>query len=213
MNYKKLLNKKILITCGPIWVPIDKVRVLTNVFGGSLGYLIAEKAHKMGAKVLLLMGPGKPFSNNKFKIIRIKYYKEIYKILEKEIKKKNYDIVIHSAAIPDYIPTKVYNGKIKSGNKKITIKLKPTIKIVDKMKKWDPNIFLVKFKLEVGKTRKELINIANKSLIKSNADLIVANDYNDVIKDHLAYIIDKNKNSIICRGKEKIADNLLNLLK
>ena len=39
-----LKGKKILITSGPVWVPIDRVRIITSVFGGTLGTVIAEKA-------------------------------------------------------------------------------------------------------------------------------------------------------------------------
>ncbi|MCP4136844.1 MAG: phosphopantothenoylcysteine decarboxylase, partial [bacterium] len=51
---KILENKKILITAGPVWVPIDRVRVMTNTFGGALGAIIAQKAYELGADVTLL---------------------------------------------------------------------------------------------------------------------------------------------------------------
>ena len=54
-----LKDKKILITAGPTWVAVDKVRVITNIFGGALGTIIAEQAKKTGAQITLLMGPGR----------------------------------------------------------------------------------------------------------------------------------------------------------
>ena len=54
----QLKNKKILITAGPTWIPIDKVRVITNIFKGRLGIIIAKEAIKRKAKVTLLLGPG-----------------------------------------------------------------------------------------------------------------------------------------------------------
>ncbi|GAH24751.1 unnamed protein product, partial [marine sediment metagenome] len=38
------------------------------------------------------------------------------------------------------------------------------------------DIFLVGFKLEFNKTKEELIKITHEVLIKSNSDLMVAND-------------------------------------
>jgi len=50
-------NKKILITAGPTWVPIDSVRVISNVATGKTGILLAEKLLRLGADVHLALGP------------------------------------------------------------------------------------------------------------------------------------------------------------
>jgi len=216
LSEKLLKNKKILVTGGPVWVPIDKVRVITNIFGGSLGLKIATKAANMGGKVVFLLGPSKiniPENLPKnLKIVRFKYFGEILNLMKKNIL-NGCDIVIHSAAIPDYAPKKIYNGKIKSGKKELVINLKPTIKIVDLIKKWNSSVFLVKFKLEVGLSKKELIDVAYKSMVFSNADLMVANDFKDIYGKHKAFIVDKNKNIIECEGKEIIAQELFNKIK
>lgn len=212
---KILKNKNIIITAGPTWVPIDKVRVITNIFGGALGFIIAKTAHQMGAKVVLLMGPGRVIPDcpdRNFKIIKFKYFEEILKLIKKEIGSKKYDAIIHSAAISDYAPISLGKGKIKSGKKSLVIKLKPTIKVVDLIKKIDPKIFLVKFKLEVALREKELLKIAYKSMMDSCADLIVANDFRDIKGKHKAFIIDKEKKIIACEGKKDIAKKLLTLV-
>lgn len=209
---KKILrNKRILISAGPVWVPIDKVRIMTNIFGGKLGYFIAKEAAKLGGEVTLLMGPGRVTFNDteNFKVRYFKYFEDIYKILKTELKTKKYDIVIHSAAIPDYIPLKTFNGKIKSGQKNFTIKFKTTPKIIDRFRKWDKDVFIVKFKLEVDKTKSQLIDIAYKSMVHSNADMIVANELNNIGQNHTAYVIDKNKKVITVHKKNIIAEKLM----
>ena len=213
---KKILkNKNIIITAGPTWVPIDKVRVITNIFGGALGFVIAKTAYQMGARVTLLMGPNRAilkYPTKNFRIIKFKYFGEILKLVKKEVGSKKYDVVIHSAAIADYAPIPSKKGKIKSGKEGLVIKLKPTIKIVDLIKKIDPTIFLVKFKLEVDLKRKELLKVAYKSMVASSADLIVANDFKDIKGEHRAFIIDKEKKVITCDGKKDIAKKLLLLV-
>jgi len=212
---KKINKKKILITAGPVWVPIDKVRVMTNIFGGALGYEIAKQASKLGFDVVLLMGPGRTCFTNKekFKIIKFKYFEDIYELLKKEISSKKYYAVIHSAAIPDYAPDKMHNGKIKSGKGNLVIRFKPTFKIVDRIKRWDSNIILIKFKLEVGKFKEDLIEIAYKSLLQSKANFIVANEFSEVnSKAHKAYIINSNKDIIECVSKNSIAKKLLKVI-
>jgi phosphopantothenoylcysteine decarboxylase/phosphopantothenate--cysteine ligase len=214
---KNLKNKKILVTAGPTWVPIDKVRVITNIFSGRLGLLIAKEAAKKGAKVTLSMGPG-PFSffkskNKNLKVLHFKYFDELYNLMKREISSKKYDIVIHSAAVSDYTPVISYKGKIKSGKKNLIIKLKPTIKIVDQIKKWDKKVFLVKFKLEVNVKEKELIERAYESMLASNADLIVANDLKHMKGEkQKAFIINKEKKIILCQNKKEIAKKVLNMI-
>ncbi|MBZ9571934.1 hypothetical protein KJA15_01170 [Patescibacteria group bacterium] len=213
---RQLKNKKILITAGPVWVPIDKIRVITNIFKGALGLLIAKGAIKRGARVTLLLGPGSLCFPERcpknLKVIRFKFFTELYRLMRDEISSRKYDVVIHSAAVADYMPIKYYKGKIKS-RENLVIKLRPTEKIVDQIKKWCPEVFLVKFKLEVNLNKKELIKRAYKSMMASNADLMVANDFKDISKkDHKAFIIDINKNIIPCNQKKGIAKKLLNVI-
>ena len=81
-----LNNINILVTAGPTWVPIDKVRVITNVFGGTLGAIIASEAAKTGANVTLLFGPGKaqiPQNIKNLKIIRYKFYDDLLRLVKK----------------------------------------------------------------------------------------------------------------------------------
>lgn len=211
-----LKNKKILITAGPVWVRIDKLRIITNIFSGRLGLLIAQTAYQNGANVTLLLGPGRILENIKnkkrFNILRFRYYEELLKLVKDEIKTKKYNVVIKSAAVADYVPVKYYDEKIKSGKKELIIKMKPTLKIINLIKKIDPTIFLVKFKLETNLSEKKLINTAYKSMNESRADLIVANNFESVIqneKKHTAFIIDKNKNIKKVIGKNKIATELI----
>ena len=214
---KTLRNKKILITAGPTWIPIDRVRVITNVFKGTLGSIIAKEATKRKVKVTLLLGPGPinlfPKVPKNLRIIKFKFFEELYKLMEEEISSRNYDIVIHSAAVGDYAPIKFYDGKIKTEQGNLILKLKPTVKIVDRIKKWDPNIFLVKFKVEANLQKKELIERAYKSMLDSNADLMVANDLKDMKgENQKAFIIDPKKAIISCNTKREIAKKLLDII-
>lgn len=210
-----LKNKRILVTAGSTWVPIDSVRVITNIFGGALGVEIATLAQKLGASVTLLLGPGRvlpPKECKTFKTINYKYYDELLELVTSQLASTKYDIMIHSAAVADYTPENVFKGKIKSTKEKLVIRLKKTKKIVDLVKKISPEIFLVKFKLEVGVTESELISIAKASMKQSDADMIVANDFNNIGANHKAYIIDKQNNIVESKTKEGIAKDLLKIL-
>lgn len=211
---RPLKGKNILITTGPVWVPIDKVRIITSIFGGSLGLIMAKKAKNMGANVTVFCGPGRTRieKERNLNVLYFKYFDDLYGLMKKEIASGKYDAVIHSAAVPDYVPEKVFDGKIKSGNGSLTIKLKPTFKIIDYVKKWDPSTYLVKFKLEVGLKENKLINVAKKSMTDSKADLIVANDLKEMKKNkHEAFIIDPDIIKKVST-KESLASELFKIV-
>ena len=54
---KLLAGKKVLITAGPTFEPIDPVRGITNLSSGKMGYAIARAASAAGAEVTLVSGP------------------------------------------------------------------------------------------------------------------------------------------------------------
>jgi len=58
----------------------------------------------------------------------------------------------------------------------LQIKLKQAPKIIDHIKKWQKDVFLVGFKAETNLSRKKLEESAKKKMKESKADLIVAND-------------------------------------
>ncbi|MHA4867464.1 bifunctional phosphopantothenoylcysteine decarboxylase/phosphopantothenate--cysteine ligase CoaBC [Duganella sp. PWIR1] len=54
---KVLAGKRILITAGPTFEPIDPVRGITNLSSGKMGYAVARAAREAGAEVMLVSGP------------------------------------------------------------------------------------------------------------------------------------------------------------
>jgi len=187
---------KILITGGSTLVPIDKVRGITNIFRGRTAVNIANEAIKKHKVTLLNNSPMQSETDPDVKFIAFKTYDELYSAMEKEITKKKYDVIIHSAAISDYQVSEVLVGeetyrygdrtfsmksvdnsaKIKSNHSDLFLKLKPTEKIIDKIRDpWGFKGILVKFKLQVGMKDEELIEIAKKSREASNANIMIAN--------------------------------------
>ena len=48
---------RVLITCGPIWVPMDWVRVISNRSTGQMGHALAKAFLKRKARVTVVEGP------------------------------------------------------------------------------------------------------------------------------------------------------------
>ncbi|MCM8527709.1 MAG: hypothetical protein NE327_14405 [Lentisphaeraceae bacterium] len=205
-------NKKILVTAGPTWVAVDRVRVLTSIFSGETGLRFARHFKDLGANVTLLMGPGRAkFQKSDWTDMNIRqfcYYDELAQLLDEEVKNK-YDVVIHSSAVSDYKIANEVSGKTPSGKDDLKLQLSPTEKLVDKIRQQDPKVFLVKFKLQVGLTKEELWEIAEKSLKATGANLIVANDLDYMEgENHVAYIIDPQGKRVEARTKEEMCKRL-----
>ena len=205
-----LKNKKVLMTAGPTIEYIDPIRIITNQSSGKTGVLLASELISAGAKVTLVYGPGIEKPPKGAKIIKIFTSKEMFDVVKKEMSKE-FDIVIMAAAISDYTPENPGKNKIKSIKNKIKISLKKAPKIIDQIKKYQKNVFLVGFKAETNLSKNELITLAKKKMNESDADMIVANDigsirYRKNPESNEVLVIDSHK--VISSGwvkKEKIA--------
>lgn len=56
-QHKLLAGRRVLITAGPTFEPIDPVRGITNLSSGKMGYAVARAAREAGAEVTLVTGP------------------------------------------------------------------------------------------------------------------------------------------------------------
>jgi phosphopantothenoylcysteine decarboxylase/phosphopantothenate--cysteine ligase len=203
-----LKGKKILITAGPTWVPIDDVRIISNVATGRTGILLAREAAVRRAEVTLVLGPGEERVRGKLsRLIRFRFFSELKDILKRELKNKKYDIVIHSAAVSDFKPDYKLKGKLNS-DKGCRLKLIPLEKLVVLIRRFAPKSILVMFKLEPTVTDKTLIQRAKSSRDMVGADMVVANR----LSPYRAFIIDKENNQIKAQSKQELAKKLIKVL-
>lgn len=182
--------KKVLVTAGSTRVPIDQVRAITNIFQGKTGHDIARYMAREGADVTLVTSNNDVVGVEAMRVLRYSTFDELADIMAREITEGAYDAIVHSAAVSDYRVNGVYARddmdrlvpldsakKVSSNHPNLYFELVPTEKLIDKIRTdWGFGGMLVKFKLEVGKTYAELIEIATASVRTSKADLIIANN-------------------------------------
>ncbi len=168
---KDLMGKRILVTAGGTAEDIDDVRFIANRSSGKMGIHIAEQAQARGAKVTLVRGLTSIEPSPAIKDVKVRSAGEMLQAVKKNVKA---DIIIHAAAVSDYT-VKKKSGKIASG-KEFSLKLTPTEKILEKIKRLNPNVFLVGFKAECNVSKKTLVERAFSKLKDAKADLVVAND-------------------------------------
>jgi len=218
----------ILITSGGTSEKIDRVRSITNHSTGRLGKIIAERFLDKGDQVTLVTTPKavRPAAHPNLTIVQIENVAELLESLEPLIHK--HDALIHGMAVSDYTPvymtgleavaassdmTEFLNktnseSKISSQDDVQVLFLKKTPKIISLVKKWNPNIRLIGFKLLVDVSKEELLETARTSLIKNQAEIIVANDLTDISNHvHKAYLVG-NDTVTRAQSKEEIAQLL-----
>ncbi len=209
-------NKKILITAGPTYEPIDPVRFIGNHSSGKMGAALAKILAQRGAQVSLVMGPShSTLLHPSIKTFRVTTAEEMFQRAVSEFEEA--DIAILAAAVADYRPKTVAKEKIKKQQSTITIELEKNPDIaacLGKIKRQDQ--ILAGFALE---TTNELKN-AKEKLVKKNFDFIVLNSLRE---KGAGFNHDTNKISILYRdnkvlefelkSKAKVAEDIANELK
>ncbi len=217
---KDFAGMKILVTAGPTLEYIDPVRVITNKSSGSMGIEVTREALLRGAEVTLIYGPGTATPPREAKVICVETTKEMYKAVVSELKSQRYDVVIATAAAADWTPKKHYDYKVPTRETSaLDVKLEPTPKIIDVVKKISPEALLVPFKAEYNVSDEELVENAYRRLKKARADLIVANDVARKgvgfgVETNEIFIVDKNRRVIHVplTTKREAAKNLLDVI-
>lgn len=164
------LGKKVLITAGPTYEPIDPVRFIGNHSSGKMGFALAKRAKELGAQVTLIAGPVALETPEGVSRINITTAEDLFETCKANYKSQ--DIIIMAAAVADYTPKTVSNIKIKKKADDWNIELEKTADVL----KWVgehklTEQFLVGFALETNNEKENAL----KKLEKKKLDFIVLN--------------------------------------
>ena len=198
-----LYGKKVLVTAGPTYEPIDPVRFIGNHSSGKMGFALAEEALRLGAQVTLISGPAALEASPDIDRHNVVTAQDMYALALEHF--THVDIVIAAAAVADFKPRQVGKQKIKKEGGIQSIELDSTRDILAQMGQLKQKQFLVGFALE---TEDEQSN-AIKKIKSKNLDAIVLNSLNDpstgfsVDSNKVTYI-DKNETTIPFELKSKI---------
>ena len=185
---------RVLLTCGPTWVPIDSVRIISNRSTGQMGALIVRELKKSGALVTEIKGP--------------LFFDDFKTALKRELRKK-YDVVIHAAAVSDFKAAAGGKGKLDS-TKALTLRLVPTEKLINSIKKISPGSFLVGFKLEPDLNARNIFSKTRGLFAQSGCDLVVANTLK---RGYKGFIVDADGKVLAqANNKQAIANDLVKLI-
>jgi phosphopantothenoylcysteine decarboxylase / phosphopantothenate---cysteine ligase len=107
-----LTGKKVIITAGPTFEPLDPVRGLTNRSSGKQGFAIAAELARQGAEVVLVSGPVHLPTPEGVVRINIETAREMLEATHKALPA---DVFIGVAAVADWRPEEMATTKQKKG--------------------------------------------------------------------------------------------------
>jgi len=202
-----LAGKRIVVTAGGTWEPIDPVRHIGNRSSGKMGYALAEAARDRGAEVKLITAPASIHIPSGIEVIHVKTANQMKEAVTDAV--SSADALIMAAAVADYQPKEAAKAKIKKDSPSLTLELTKTPDILSEVK---GNFLKVGFAAE----SENLTANARQKLEKKHLDLIVANDITDAAG---GFDVDTNKVTIIDRDgkteelplltKREVADRVL----
>ncbi|HVV70728.1 MAG TPA: phosphopantothenoylcysteine decarboxylase [Verrucomicrobiae bacterium] len=177
-----------IVTAGPTYEPLDKVRRLTNFSTGRLGSALSESLIARGHQVTLLLGEQATFRNPALASITEPFTTTTD--LRERLRKRSSDAVgavFHAAAVSDFTFGKVglraddgglrpvKSGKISTREGTLLAELLPTPKLIGELRTWFPKAFLVGWKYEVDGARADVLARARSQITESRTDACVAN--------------------------------------
>ncbi|MDP1644166.1 MAG: bifunctional phosphopantothenoylcysteine decarboxylase/phosphopantothenate--cysteine ligase CoaBC [Thiobacillus sp.] len=115
-----LAGKRVLITAGPTFEPIDPVRGLTNLSSGKMGYAVAQAAAEAGAEVCLVSGPTCLATPAGVRRIDVQSVADMRRAVLAELPS---DVFIAVAAVADYRVDAAATQKIKKSAAGLTLQL------------------------------------------------------------------------------------------
>ncbi|MEW6195879.1 MAG: bifunctional phosphopantothenoylcysteine decarboxylase/phosphopantothenate--cysteine ligase CoaBC [Bacteroidota bacterium] len=192
---KSNVEKKlcVLVTSGATKENIDGVRFITNLSTGRTGAAIADYFLRRNNFVTVLLGEDSILPAADCEKIFFKDFNDLNGKLEKLLSEKDFDVVIHLAAVSDYSLASIeidgkkftteMNKKISSDNDGMVLNLKRNFKIVEKLKSYshNKNITVTAFKFTSTDSEEERSAEVGKLFSKSAGaiNFVVLNDKSD----------------------------------
>lgn len=209
---------KILITSGGTKIPIDRVRSITNMSRGTFGSRIADAFFAKGLdafrsgggqgdieKITFFMAKGstrptlqglndETYEDGYRPVECVEYSTfDDYKAgIEKLLSEERYDVVVAAAAVSDYGVANYYDGKYRSCEDDMVVRLVRLPKVLPIMRRLAPDAVICGFKLLVDSTEDELLAAMEKQIEETGVDLVVGNDLRDIkANDHRLFVVSK----------------------
>jgi len=208
----RLRGKRVMITAGPTYEPIDPVRFIGNRSSGKMGFAMASAAAEAGAEVVLVAGPVHLTTPRGVTRINVETAQQMHDAVIDGI--QACDIFVACAAVADYQLETVADNKIKkTKNEKLQLDLIPTLDIVLAVTSLPDKPFVVGFAAET----EYVADYAQDKLKVKSLDMIAANQ----VGENMGFAVDDNALQVFWSGglqalpltsKTQLARDLMTLI-
>ncbi len=164
-----LAGRRIIVTAGPTHEPIDPVRFLGNRSTGRMGIAVAAEALARGASVTVVLGPGTVQPPPAAEVVRVETAEQLREAVLGRF--DGADAVVMAAAVADFRPKVVADGKLKKELGPPELVLEPTPDVLRELGERKASQVLVGFAAETD----DVIAAGRRKLETKRLDLLVAN--------------------------------------
>ncbi len=170
--------RPLLVTAGGTRNPIDAIRSIAAGSTGTTGITVARAL--AGAYAPRLLGSAEAclrarLADPALPTREFGSTRDLMAKVEAELRERPRGVLVHSAAVGDYEVVDAAT-KLPSGQAELVLRLTPTPKIVDRVRDWDPDVFLVSFKAgSPDWDDAHLEAVARAQLVRTRSDVVFAN--------------------------------------
>ena len=175
---------RVLVTAGGTREPIDQVRYIGNRSSGKMGHAIAEEAVVRGFTVTVVTASALPLHPD-IRRIQVETAEEMLNAVYRE----PIDIAVMTAAVSDFRPANVTDGKIARSDGLKSVNLESTPDVLASVVARENPPFVVGFAAETGGVDRAIEKTRQKKV-----DLLV---YNDVTEEGSGFGTDTNRVTLI----------------
>ena len=177
-----------LVTAGPTFEPLDRVRRLTNFSTGTLGTEFANSLAARGHSVRLFRGE-MASAAPPVAAVAVEGFSTTADLASLFLKNATEEpiAIFHAAAVSDFAFGPVFErqvdgrmqlvqaGKVSTREGSLWVELKPTPKILGGLREWFPRATIIGWKYEVDGVPGDVLERARRQLIECGSDACVAN--------------------------------------
>ena len=176
---------RIVVTSGPSYEPVDRVRRLSNLSTGELGTLLSEGFAEAGHAVLCFRGEGSTFAAPLWpvEVVPFTTNDDLASSLQRLVKRDEVNLVFHAAALCDFRVGEIRgaDGKLVSADKlssregPLHLILEPAAKIITNLRRLFPASIIVGWKYELTGTTSEILAKGRLQIDECLTDACVLN--------------------------------------
>jgi phosphopantothenoylcysteine decarboxylase/phosphopantothenate--cysteine ligase len=210
-----LAGLKVVVSAGGTREPIDPVRFISNYSSGKMGFAIAAAAADRGAQVTLVTAASHP-AHHGVQVSEVATADEMLAELRSSL--KGADLLVMAAAVADFRPARIEEGKIRreeTATMSLELESIPDLVATLGADKDLAGVFRVGFAAEDSDLSKKAV----EKMKRKGLDAIVANDisrkdagFGSDYNAGIVFFADGSRHELEKMTKREMADHILDLV-